>query len=59
MGFNLIYWTLIYVNGLWFLMGSDLEKKNGKITKKGHFFSSGYGCIGEIPHGLIWPDWGP
>ena len=22
------------------------------------FFPGGYGRIGEIPHGRIWPDWG-
>ena len=22
-------------------------------------FPGGYGRIGDIPHGRIWPDWGP
>ena len=51
MGFNLIYWTLM--SGGYFLYGSNLEKY-GKTA----VFPGGYGRIGEIPHGRIWPDWG-
>ena len=54
MGFNLIYWTPM--GGCYFLLGSNLEKY-GKFWKTA-VFPGGYGRIGEIPHGRIWPDWG-
>ena len=43
--------------GSYFSMGSNLEK-GGNIWKNGCFFPGGYGRIGDIPHGRIWPDWG-
>ena len=42
--------------GLYFFAGSNLEKC-GKFWKMA-VFPGGYGRIGEIPHGRIWPDWG-
>ena len=30
-------------------------ENSGKTT----VFPGGYGMIGEIQHGRIWPDWGP
>ena len=38
-------------------MGSNLEK-NVEIIGKTAVFPGGYGRIGDIPHGRIWPDWG-
>ena len=29
-----------------------------KNMEKLLFFRGGYGWIGEIPHGQLWPDWG-
>ena len=42
--------------GGYFLVCSLLEKCEffGKMA----VFLGGYGRIGEIPHGRIWPDWG-
>ena len=51
MGFKMIYWTPM--SGSYFLWGSILENL-GKTA----VFPGGYGQIGEIPHGRIWPDWG-
>ena len=42
--------------GKYFFAGSNLEKC-GKFGKTAVFLG-GYGHIGEIPHGRIWPDWG-
>ena len=53
MGFNLIYWTSM--GGFYILLGSNLENY-GKFRK--NVFPGGYGRIGEIPHGRIWPDLG-
>ena len=39
-----------------FLEGSNLEKCG--IFGKTAVFPGGYGRIGEIQHGRIWPDWG-
>ena len=57
MGFKLMYWTPM--GGSYLLMDSNLEKfgKFGEKTKKSSF-PGGYGQIGEIQHGQIWPDWG-
>ena len=33
--------------------------KNVEIFGKTAVFPGGYGRIGEILHGRIWPDWGP
>ena len=38
-------------------VGSNLEK-NLENSGKTAFFRGGYGWIGEIQHGWIWPDWG-
>ena len=54
MGFKMIYWTSM--SGSYFLYGSILEKC-GNFGKTA-VFPGGYGRIGEIPHGRIWPDWG-
>ena len=51
MGFNLIYWNLIY-----FSDSSNLEKF-GRFWENS-CFSGEYGWIEDIPHGRIWPDWG-
>ena len=51
MGFNLIYWTPM--GGFYILIGSILENF-GKTA----VFPGGFGRIGEMPHGRIWPDWG-
>ena len=32
--------------------------KNVENLGKTAVFPGGYGRIGEIPHGRIWPDWG-
>ena len=32
--------------------------KNVENSGKTAVFPGGYGRIGEIPHGRIWPDWG-
>ena len=32
--------------------------KNVEIFGKTAVFPGGYGRIGEVPHGRIWPDWG-
>ena len=53
MGFEFIYWTP--VSGLYFLQGSTLENF-GKFWKTA-VFPGGFGRIGEIPHGRIWPNW--
>ena len=45
MGFNLTYWTPIYMGGCYICMGSNLEKY-GTFWKNGRF------------SGRIWPDWG-
>ena len=42
--------------GGYFLVRSLLEKC--RIFLKNGRFYDGYGRIGEIPHGRIWPDWG-
>ena len=44
------------MTGSYFLYGSILE--NVEIFGKTSVFPGGYGRIGEIPHGRIWPDWG-
>ena len=54
MGFKMIYWTPM--SALYFLKRTNL--KNVKIIGKTAVFPGGYGWIGEIPHGWIWPDWG-
>ena len=54
MGFKMIYWTSM--SGSYFMYGSILEKC-GQFWKNNHFLG-GYGRIGEIPHGRIWPDRG-
>ena len=54
MGFNLIYWTPM--SGLYLLYGFILEKCGNSL--KNSCFPGGYGRIGEISHGRIWPDWG-
>ena len=54
MGFNLIYCTPM--TGSYLMYGSILAKC-GKFWKNA-VFPGGYGRIGEIPHGQIWPDWG-
>ena len=46
------------MGGLYFLLSSNLEKC-GFFFGKTAVFPGGYGQIGEIPHGRIWPDWGP
>ena len=55
MGFNLIYWTPM--GGFYFLLSSNLIKKGENVGKTA-VFPGGFGRIGEIPHGQIWPDWG-
>ena len=55
MGFKMIYWTPM--SGSYFLYGSFLEKLGFK-KKKTDIFLDGYGQIGEILQGWIWPDWG-
>ena len=45
------------MSGSNFCMGSNLE--NVEIFGKTAVFPVGYGRIGDIPHGRIWPDWGP
>ena len=55
MGFKMIYWTPI--SGSYFLKGCILEKCQ-EIFGKTAVFPGGYGRIGEILHGQIWPDWG-
>ena len=44
------------MGGSYFFTGSNLEKYNffGQIA----VFPGGYGRIGEMLHGQIWPDWG-
>ena len=54
MGFNLIYWTPM--GGYYFFVGSNW--KNMENSGKTAVFPGGYGRIGEIQHGRIWPDWG-
>ena len=54
MGFNSIYWTPM--SGSYFF-GKSIFEKYGKIWKMA-IFPGGYGRIGEIPYGRIWPDWG-
>ena len=49
MGFNLIYWNPM--GGCYFWLGSNLEKIGKTVV-----FPGGYGRIGEILHGRIWPD---
>ena len=49
--FNLIYERFILF--VWFYFW-----KNVDIFGKTALFPGGYGRIGEIPHGRIWPDWG-
>ena len=44
------------MGGYYIFVGSNLEKY-GKFWKTA-VFSGGYGRIGEIQHGRIWPDWG-
>ena len=56
MGFKMMYWTPM--SGSYLLWGSILEKKNGFFFGKTAVFPGGYGRIGEIPHGRIWPDRG-
>ena len=50
----MIYWTPIsnhtFCRVLFFLNVANLEKTA--------VFLGGYGRIGEIPRGRIWPDWG-
>ena len=41
------------MSGSYFLGGSILKKKIGKVWKNGHF-SGGYRRTGEIPHRPIW-----
>ena len=43
------------MSGSYLLVGSNLQRCE-KIGKMGVFLD-GYGQIGEIPHGRIWPDW--
>ena len=38
---------------IWFYFGKNME-----IYGKTAVFPGGYGRIGEILHGRIWPDWG-
>ena len=45
------------MSGSWVLVGSNLEKMLKSLEKR-PFFLGGYGWIGEIQHGRIWPDWG-
>ena len=54
MGFNLMYWTP--VGGSYFF--GVLIWKNMENLGKTAVFSGGFGRIGEIPYGRIWPDWG-
>ena len=55
MGYNLIYWTpvsdLYLGGGGGFYFGKNVEKC-GKMA----VFPGGYGRIGDIPHGQIWPN---
>ena len=50
----MIYWTPI--SGSYFFR--VLIWKNVENFGKTAVFPGGYGRIGEIPHGRIWPDWG-
>ena len=40
------------------LFGGYFFGKMWKNIEKGPFFPGGYGRIGGIPHGRLWPDWG-
>ena len=44
------------MSGLYFLYGFILEKCGN--SRKTDVFPGGYGRIGEIQHGRIWPDLG-
>ena len=44
--------------GFYSLKDSVLEKINLENFGKTAVFPGGYGRIGEILHGRIWPDWG-
>ena len=46
------------MGGKYILVGSNLEKCGKFREKKTAVFPGGYGRIGEILHGRIWPDWG-
>ena len=54
MGFKMIYWTPM--SGSYFFR--VLFWKNVGKCGKTAIFPGGYGRIGDIPHGRIWPDWG-
>ena len=53
--FYLIYWTSVYAVNTFLKV---LLGKMWKNMKKSAVFPGGYGRIGEILHGRIWPDWG-
>ena len=44
------------MGGSYFLVGFNLEKC-GNLEKTA-IFSVRYGRIGDMQHGLIWPNWG-
>ena len=50
MSFKMIYWTHTFCRVLFW--------KNVENFGKTAVFPGGYGQIGDIPHGRIWPDWG-
>ena len=46
--------TLLAVNTFWGVLFWKNVEKYGKTA----VFPGGYGQIGEILHGRLWPDWG-
>ena len=54
MAFHRYIGPLYAVNSLFSVLFWNIVQKYGKTT----VFPGGYGRIGEIPHGQLWPDWG-
>ena len=55
MAFHMIYAVNMQLNNSLFRV---LFWKTVQKYRKTAVFPEGYGRIGEIPHGQLWPDWG-
>ena len=53
MAFHRYIGPLYAVNSLFSVLFWKTVQKYGKTT----VFPGGYGRIGKIPHGQLWPDW--
>ena len=44
--------------GSFYILIGSIFVKNVEFFGKTAVFPGGFGWIGEMPHGRIWPDWG-